>query len=404
MNAAERGGREPDGLPEMLAECDPGRPRGRVGDLAASEAERRAGAAFMARLCGCILGKPVEGCADPAAMREAGLATGEWPLCGYISGAFLDALGARHPSWTGTVRERITAVAPDDDINYTLLALTVLEEKGLTFTRDDLRAAWLRNLAPGWTWGPERAFLTKASAATLAATDEEVPVGDARMEEWAAAQPTGVECCGALIRADAYGYACMGNPGLAAELAWRDAGMTHRRTGIYGAMFAAAAIAAAPVMAAASGDPLDVFDTALMFVPRGSRFHRVVSDCLSLVRAAPDWQSAYAEIHGRYARHGFCQVLQECGTLINTLRFARDTGEGICIQVMQGNDTDSFGATAGSLLGAWFGPEGLEPCWTAPFGNRILSTLAEFHEQDLSRVLDRVRLLPRLTLGGVEGQ
>ena len=37
-----------------------------------------------------------------------------------------------------------------------------------------------------------------------------------------------------MIRADAYGYACPGRPELAAELAWRDAGLTHRRTGIYG--------------------------------------------------------------------------------------------------------------------------------------------------------------------------
>jgi hypothetical protein len=40
------------------------------------------------------------------------------------------------------------------------------------------------------------------------------------------------EYCGALIRADAYGYACPGRPALAAELAWRDASLTHRRTGI----------------------------------------------------------------------------------------------------------------------------------------------------------------------------
>ena len=46
--------------------------------------------------------------------------------------------------------------------------------------------------------------------------------------------------------------------------------------------------------------------------------------------------------------------------LINTLRFAQDVGDGICKQVSQGNDTDSYGATAGSILGAYFGPEGLE--------------------------------------------
>ena len=40
------------------------------------------------------------------------------------------------------------------------------------------------------------------------------------------------EHCGAMIRADAYGYACPGDPARAAALAHRDATLTHRRTGV----------------------------------------------------------------------------------------------------------------------------------------------------------------------------
>ena len=50
--------------------------------------------------------------------------------------------------------------------------------------------------------------------------------------------------------------------------------------------------------------------------------------------------------------NGRCQIYQETGTLISTLRFAARAEDGICMQVSQGNDTDSYGATAGSLLGA----------------------------------------------------
>ena len=88
--------------------------------------------------------------------------------------------------------------------------------------------------------------MATASAAMLGGVEPDVPVGRPRMNAWAEASNEGLELCGAAIRADAYGYACLGDPARAADLAWRDSGMTHRRTGIYGAMFIAAAIAAAP--------------------------------------------------------------------------------------------------------------------------------------------------------------
>ena len=77
-----------------------------------------------------------------------------------------------------------------------------------------------------------------------------------------------------------------------------------------------------------------------------------------MVAEAQDWLAAYERIHDTYARYGFCQIYQECATLMNTLRFAKDIGNGICMQVSQGLDTDSFGATAGSLLGVWLGLRG----------------------------------------------
>jgi len=83
-------------------------------------------------------------------------------------------------------------------------------------------------------------------------------------------------------------------------------------------------------------------------------------------------------------------VYQECATLMNTLRFARSVGEGICLQVAQGNDTDSFGATAGSLLGVFFGPGHLEERWLAPFHDDLRTGLAQFHERSLSAVARRM--------------
>ncbi|HEX9766797.1 MAG TPA: ADP-ribosylglycohydrolase family protein, partial [Nitriliruptorales bacterium] len=266
----------------------------------------------------------------------------------------------------------------------TLLAMLVLESHGRGFTHGDLAALWRLHLPVAATFGPERARLaTEALASALTAAGVDAP---------GAVVPVplpGGELCGALIRADAYGYACPGDPATAARLAHRDATLTHRRTGVYGSMWVAATIAEA----LAGRDALEAARSGLGFVPTRSRFHAAVAHALEVVERAPDWSAANDEVVARHPGHGHCRILQEVGTLVVTLRFARDVGHGICLQVMQGNDTDSFGATAGSVLGAAFGADGLPDRWIAPFRDTIHVALALFEPPGLADLAERVARL-----------
>ena len=376
---------EPSGLAEIRAESDPSRPH-EIGSLTNEEKSSRAETAFLSSLCGCILGKPIEEYpfASLDDVRKALEQTGEWPLDDYISEKMLDVYGRRNISWTETVRGRISYVAPDDDITYTIMGMLLLEKHGIAFTQDDIRKLWLDYLPIQQTWGPERNMLLKAGLESLLQQERN------DVSAWPEFLNPGEELCGALIRADAYGYACLSKPELAAELAWRDASWTHRRTGIYGAMFVAAAIAAAPV----TRDRLDIFQTALKFVPQRSRFYRIAADSLEEIGKATDWLDGYYRIHHKYKEYAACCVYQEVGTLINTLRFAESIGDGICKQVSQGNDTDSFGATSGSILGAYFGPDYLEPRWLEPFGDKIITSMGTFTEGSITRLAKRMGALP----------
>lgn len=378
---------EPDDLPGILAECDLPQPPDAPLALGLQEAAARMETAFLGAVCGCILGKPLEFNADLATIRAGLEALGDWPLSDYVSERAERQFGREMPYWNRTYRERIRYVMPDDDINYIVLGMLLLEEHGADLRTAHVRDAWLQHLPLASTFGPERMTLVKAGIDFLGDEDGDIA-------RWPVVLNPRAELCGAQIRGHAYGYACPGRPALAAQLAWQDASFTHRRTGIYATMFTAAAIAAAATARA----PLQAVETALRFVPQRSRFHAATAACLHEVRAATNFLDGYERIHRRYGEYTHCRIYQEVGTVINSLRFAESVGDGICKQVMQGNDTDSYGAITGSILGAYFGPAGLEPRWTARFHDEIRTTLAWFHERSLTAVAQRMgRLAARLT-------
>ncbi len=382
---------EPDGLEDIHDASAPLRSLGKIQDVPLGEASARVESAFLGSVCGCILGKPVEFNPSLATLEALFRAVGEWPICNYVSEKLRPGteahLGWSMSYWNRTYREHIQFVMPDDDLNYSILGMLLLEAWGTGLTTDYVRQAWGMHLPISSTFGPERSTLG------YLALEGELPEPFTTL--LTGGDPRGVRHCGAQIRADAYGYACPGNPALAADLAFQDASLTHRGSGLYATMWTAAAIAVAQT---APVDPLDIFRVANQYVPQESRFLEAVARGLSLVESATDWRSGYEAIHAELGGCGgsHCAVFEESATLINTLKFARRVDDGICMQVMQGNDTDSYGATAGSLLGAYFGPGLLDhERWIAPFNDTLHTSLAWFYESSLSAVAKRMGDLPR---------
>ena len=391
---------EPLAWNDIVAESEHLDPHGPWPEPNLAEAAENVRAGFLGSVCGCMLGKPIE--VDPtlAELKRVGEALGEWPVRDYISQAFVDRLGRRHESVGQTVRENIRFVAADDDIHYTIIGMLLLEEKGLSFAEEDIYNKWLMNIPPLWTWGPERTTLltTGINGHHVLRQKKIEDCHDVLMLN------PGDELCGAIIRADAYGYACPGNPDLAAWLAWKDASFTHIKTGAYSAMFVAALIALCHSAdnLLKGNDRLELIEEALKRIPAKSRFSAIVRDSLQKIALASDWLMGYDAIHGKYSEYTHCKVYQEIGTLINTLKFAESIDHGFCLQVSQGNDTDSFGATSGSMLGCFFGPGHLPDRWLQPFNNNIYHALADFHEYDLTSLADRMSALPAIAYGAYQ--
>lgn len=340
----------------------------------------------LARVSGCILGKPFE--SDPTfeEMRAWLEPHGEWPLRDYVSETAHAGLPRPQRQWRELVRERIRHVCEDDDLAYTALGIALLERHGDGFTAADIRRLWHYELPVRATFGPERTQLLATAMSAL--------LGDESLDGpgWAQVLNPASEWCGALIRADAYGWACPGDPARAAALARRDAWVTHQRTGVYASGFVAAAIATALV--SAPDDRLAPLRAGLAQVPPQSRLAGALVHALDAVSTAQTWGEAHERVRSRFAGYTHCRVYQEIGTLAVTLRFAESVGHGIGLQVSMGNDTDSFGATAGALLGALLGPEAFDAeRWVAPFRDTIHLPLALHHDTSLTRLADRAAAL-----------
>ena len=383
---------EPHGWPEIENEMD----KGRMSEIPETRNQngysKKAEAAFLASVLGCILGKPLEVNPSMEELRKAGMACGEWPISDFISEKFLENLGRRHPSWTDTTRGNISYVTADDDLHYTIMGMINLENHGLGLDLDGVKNTWLNHQCVNFTYGSESYIMACVGVSHLC--DGWEHKSDSHYLDWVDVLNPVTETCGAAIRADAYGYAFPGRPDLAARLAYTDASFTHRKTGVYSTMFIAAAIA----LMFDAETPLRAFEGALRFVPQRSRFFNNTKLCLEYVKTSSSFDDAYEKIHHRFIDYGHCGIYQEIGTLINTLHYAEGIWDGVCKQVAQGNDTDSFGCTAGSLLGAFFGYDKLPHEKLALFNDEIRVSLASFHEHSLSSLAGRMGKLSKCVL------
>jgi ADP-ribosylglycohydrolase len=180
------------------------------------------------------------------------------------------------------------------------------------------------------------------------------------------------EWIGAQIRADFFGYANPGNPEKAAEMAWRDASISHVKNGIYGEMWVAAMLAAATV----TDDIKRIVEAGLAEVPAASRLADRISDVIAWKRDGVGSERAIDRIHEQfdeYNEHHWCHTISNAmivtvGLLYGELDFERSIGIAVSVAF----DTDCNDVTVGSIVGLIRGA-GLTDKWTAPLNETIKS-------------------------------
>jgi len=338
---------------------------------------RRLHGGWLGRICGCMLGKPVEGW-HRANIQLMGEATGNWPLNNYFRSPIpaeekrIDKRQPKHKlrfRWPACMCGHIHGMVEDDDTNYTTIGFAIVKKHGANFTQQDVAAFWCENVPIHHTCTAERVAYRNFAQCI-------VPPASATYRnpyrEWIGAQ----------IRADYFGYANPGNPQRAAEWAWRDASISHIKNGIYGEMWVAAMLAAAYV----ENDWVTIIRAGLAQIPAQSRLRSDIDKIL----AARSYDEAVALVHKQWDEktgQGWCHTNSNAQVVAIGLLWGEDDFEKtITRAVMPGFDTDCNGATAGSLWGVKHGVDKLPRKWTRPIADRLRTGVDGYHEVRISQM------------------
>ncbi|MGN1095365.1 MAG: ADP-ribosylglycohydrolase family protein [Eubacteriales bacterium] len=327
--------------------------------------------ALIGRFAGCMLGIPVE-LYSVASMQALALECGmEFPPVNYWTGTDKpDKIHYEVNKRTEYLLQNIDKVAVDDDITYTILNLILLEKYGKNYTVDDVGKLWLDVLPYACT--AEDEALQQLRAGTKA--------------ECAANFNNYVEWIGAAIRADAFGYAEAGNPEAAAKLSYNDAYLTHRKNGIYGEMFCAAAVAAAFT----AKTPLDAVKAAAKQLPKESELYQALEWAFSYEGQITNYLRARDLIDEKFKRmHPVHTINNMCAIVFSLMLGGNDYTACISNCVAMGLDNDCTGATVGSIAGACLGIDAIPSYWYEKFNNTVSTYLKGYESLALDDVIDR---------------
>ena len=338
---------------------------------------------WLGRSAGCLLGKPIEK-TPRSGIIELLSSNNTWPITDYIKGSGIpDSLLKKYPwnkhSGKESLKENLECMTEDDDMNYPMLNLTVFEKYGEEFSTDQVSQTWMDNIPVLSTFTAER--VAYANAITGIQPPATALIRNP-YREWIGAQ----------IRADLWGWVSPGQPQRAVEFAWRDARLSHVRNGIYGEIFFAAAIASS----FKSYNMNDIINEALTFIPAKSRFAEAINFVLSLPIQQQSWDATVELLYQKYGKYHWVHTINNAALVCAALLSANgDYERAICNVVMGGWDTDSNGATVGSLIGTLLGAKSLPQKWIGPLNNKIRSSLKGFDNSLITELAKRTAKLAK---------
>ncbi len=320
--------------------------------------------AWIGRICGCLLGKPVEGIRTeeflPLLKNSRNYPMNRYILSTDITEEMCEnySFGLRNKCYADTVH----GMPVDDDTNYVVMAQLIIENYGRDFKPSDVAKAWTKYQ------GKDAYFTAERVAYYNLLNGYEPPFSAIYKNPYR-------EWIGAQIRGDYFGYINPGNPELAAEMAFRDACISHVKNGIYGEMWVSAMISCAAV----TDNIEDIILGGLSQIPHTSRLYESITNIIADYKNGISYDDCCKKIHSLFDEHtgyGWCHTIPNAMIVAAALLYGEgDFGKSICMAVQAAFDTDCNGATVGSVLGMRNGARNIDDVWTKPLENTLHTSI-----------------------------
>lgn len=266
-----------------------------------------------------------------------------------------------------------------DDTEFALLTAEILIKSQGNPSRDDVTEAWKTHVIV-----QDKLTRGGASEREAAANIRRgiLPPESGQYNTYASSD-------GAAMRASPAGIVAAGDPDRAAELAERDAEISHWAEGIWGAQ----AVAAAVAVAINGGSVEDIFKEGMSRAPEGSWLRHNFKQALALMdkhnrNLHAVWMELHQLLRGEYKASvpeavvsAFAVFLLTEGNFKNCIVYSGNFGR----------DSDTIGAITGALAGAICGLSGIPEDWAARVRNPS-GTCLQFTDQ-----LDIIKVAHKLT-------
>ncbi len=337
---------------------------------------------WMGRCCACMAGRPFE--CEPFTGQHAPKPhdavirwlqhADAWPLQSYVPETSRAEMRGLHITNINSTREHIKAMEADDALDFLLVGLEMIDEFGSEFETHHVGRAWSKFLAydqlpPAETqsfinllhddsfsreiWGDKQ--IQRVNWQKVATINNPY-------REWRHGR----------LRTDIHGLLWPGDPEHAAENAWRDARISHTKSGLFSSMFFAAMIAAAFT----TPDPMALIEAGLGQIPADCRLAHSILEALNLrgqyVECVPCWEELLAEFEGSHPHHAIPNsVICVLAILYGEGDFEKSIGHAVSL----GRNPAANAATVGTIMGVLHGARSLPVRWTQPLSNTLRSNI-----------------------------